>query len=121
MKCEQTYCKKYFVPMMVKKIGKVHPDRIKQLMSACQKGYCNPGCKGTMFQNGASFPKGIKGPNGKPLPKFVLDIIKKLRNSIFKGKTSVLNKNFYDKLKKKNVACAKKRGATSGCTLLFMR
>jgi hypothetical protein len=105
---------------MIKKIGKVHPDRMKQLMSACKKGYCNPGCKGTMFQNGASFPKGLKGPNGKSLPKFVLNVTKKLRNNMFKGKTSVLNKNFYAKLTKKNVARVRKRGATSGCTGLFM-
>jgi hypothetical protein len=107
--------------MMVKKLGKVHPDIVKRLMQECKKGYCNPGCKGTMFQNGASFPKGIKGPNSRPLPKLVLNVIKKLRNNIFKGKTSVLDKNFYEKLKKKNVTCAKKRGATSGCTLLFIR
>ena len=110
MTCEQTYCKKYFVPMMVKKTqGRAS---VKDIMKQCKKGYCNPGCKGTIFQNG-NFPK-----NTSPI---MLSIMKSLRNKMFKGKKSVLNKNFYEKLKKKNVACAKKRGATSGCTLLFMR
>jgi len=114
MLCEQTYCKKYFVPMMVKKTQGRVP--VREIMKQCKKGYCNPGCKGTIFQNGKNFPKNVKA-----LTPMALSIMKGMRNGMFKNKTSVLNRNFYEKLKNKNVACAKKRGATSGCTLLFMR
>ena len=113
MTCEQTYCKKYFVPMMSKKVGK---GKDKMLMKVCKKGYCNPGCKGTIYQNGKNFPKNVKAPT-----PMMLSIMKGMRNGMFKNKTSVLKNSFYEKLKKKNVTCAKKRGATSGCTLLFMR
>ena len=116
MKCEQTYCKKYFVPMMLKKLKKpVSPSKVKELMKKCKLGYCNPTCKGTIYQNGKNFPKNLKVPS--PL----LSIIKGVRKNIFKNKTSVLKNSFYEKLKSKNVMCAKKRGATSGCTLLFLK
>ena len=102
---------------MIKKIQKpLSSSKIKEIMKQCKKGYCNPTCKGTIFQKGKNFPKNVKAPS-----PVILSIIQGMRKSIFKNKTSVLNKNFYEKLNKKNVTCAKKRGATSGCTLLFMR
>jgi hypothetical protein len=100
--------------MMVKKTGGRVP--VKQIMKSCKIGYCNPTCKGTIFQNGKNFPKNVKAPT-----PMMLSIMKGMRNGMFKNKTSVLKNSFYEKLKKKNVACAKKRGATSGCTLLFLR
>ena len=100
--------------MMVKKTqGRAS---VKDIMKQCKKGYCNPGCKGTIFQNGKNFPKNVKAPT-----PMMLSIMKGMRNGIFKNKTSVLKNSFYEKLKKKNVTCAKKRGATSGCTLLFIQ
>ena len=112
MKCEQTYCKRYFVPMMLKKLKS--PSKVKELMKKCKLGYCNPTCKGTIYQNGKNFPKNVKVPS--PL----LSIIKGVRKNIFKNKTSVLKNSFYEKLSKKNVTCARKRGATSGCTLKLL-
>jgi len=100
--------------MMVKKTQGRVP--VKQIMKSCKIGYCNPTCKGTIFQNGKNFPKNVKVPS--PL---VLSMMKRIRKGLFKNKTTVLNKNFYEKLKKNNVANVKKRGATSGCTLFFLR
>ena len=114
MSCEKNYCKKYFVPMMLKKLPK--PVSHSKLMKKCKLGYCNPTCKGTIYQNGKNFPKNVKVPS-----PIILSIMQGIRKSIFKNKTSVLKNSFYEKLKGKNVTCAKKRGATSGCTLLFLK
>jgi len=125
MSCEKTFCKKYFVPMLVKKLGEmqrapVTKEKLRKFMTSCKQGYCNPTCKGTIFKNG-SFPKNIRGPNGKPISGFFLDMLKKTRKTIFKNKNSVLKNSFYTGLPKKNVSCAKKRGATSGCTLFYLQ
>jgi len=31
-------------------------DDIKLYQSACEKGFCNPGCKGTIFDNNHKYP-----------------------------------------------------------------
>jgi hypothetical protein len=124
--CEERFCKKYFVPMMVRKIQgfqkKIVPkSRMKQLLQSCKQGYCNPGCKTTIFQNGKNFPKNLVGPNGKKYSKLVKEFVKESRKNIFKNKTSVLKNSFFTGIKKKNVKCAKNKGAASGCTLFIMQ
>ena len=72
--------------------------------------YCNPGCKGTIYQNN-SFPKELE----KKYSKKLIDKLKKKRKELFKGNKSVLVNNFYKDLKNKTVKKLKKKGAISGC------
>ena len=48
------------------------------------KGYCNPGCKKTIFQDGKQFPKDvvIKTKN-KSVKAFATKLIKGMRKEIF--------------------------------------
>jgi len=139
--CESNYCGKEFLAASEKtaiKFGKalrlpknaintmVKGMRSKKqratLKKQCIEGYCNPGCKNSLFQNGKTMPSAVyntyKGnPKGRALFK---SIINSSRKSIFGNKTSVLKNSFYKKLPAKNVTRAKKQGALSGCTIKIM-
>jgi hypothetical protein len=99
---------------------------ISEMTEDCKKTFCNPGCKGTIFQNGdftkeleEELKKKIKGKYDKISNEDIIKMIesiKKIRNGIFKDKKSVLKHDFYIKLKHKDDI--KKKGALSGCSIL---
>jgi hypothetical protein len=84
----------------------------KQLEKEVVKGFCNPGCKGTIFEEG--------DPNSLPtgLPKKNRESLRILRKGIFQNKTNVLQNDFYKHWKKSHIDTLKQAGAISGCTLL---
>ena len=95
----------------------------KANIAACEKAYCNPECKGTIFEKGKSVPKELlnqdifkKGPAKDLLKGLIIG----QRKSIFGKKTDVLKDGYYEKLSSKTVEKLKKEGATSGCTLFAL-
>ena len=51
----------------------------------------------------------------------VLNIIKKMRKSMFGNKNTVLKNDFYNGISKSNTHKLKKDGAISGCTMMVMK
>lgn len=93
----------------------------KRLLEGCIKGYCNPSCKNTIFEDGTKFPKSIEDELKKEKHgNIVLEIIKKTRKNIFGNKKSVLEDNFYKALPKEKVNKIKKEGAISGCSVAIL-
>lgn len=143
------HCKKTFCPKMLqqqkktlKKIGNIFakkfkgntkqikkmnsvlntPNMRKKMLDSCVKGYCNPSCKNTMFEAGKEFPKALeKELKGKKRGNDVLNIIKKMRKSMFGNKNTVLKNDFYNGISKSNTHKLKKDGAISGCTMMVMK
>lgn len=92
----------------------------KKSINSCKRGYCNPGCKGTMFQNGKNFPENLDlNIKDEKTRKFAMNITRKIRTRMFKSKSSVLKGEFFNKLKSSNVSRVKKQGALSGCSLML--
>lgn len=132
-KCKKDYCEKVFIKnqesFMKKffKTVKMKPPKVtekqqKELIQNCMKGYCNPGCKKTIFQDGKQFPKDvvIKTKN-KSVKAFATKIIKGMRKEMFGKKSSILKDNFYEKLTAKTVKDIKKNGGLSGCTVAVFK
>jgi hypothetical protein len=120
-KCEKTFCKKYtqvytqaIIKALVKRTKKKTFSISKKekaiIEKICSNTYCNPGCKGTIYQNN-SFPKELE----KKYSKKLINKLKKNRKELFKKKKSVLVNNFYKDLKNTTVKKLKKKGAISGC------
>jgi len=84
-------------------------------MEICKNTFCNPKCKGTIFQDN-KFPSELidKYKNKKNGDELIKGLIQ-LRKIIFKNKKSVLKDDFYEKLK--DINRIKKKGAISGCAL----
>jgi thiol-disulfide isomerase/thioredoxin len=139
--CKKTYCEKEYIPKMMKMDEEVqkymntvpkktlttaqrnmltvfkrksHKNKSKKIYSkVCEQHFCNEGCKGTMFQDGKTLPQTFeKKYKGN---KALLQSFKEQRTFLFKGKTSVLNDNFFKQLSKKDVNELKEKGAISGC------
>ncbi len=96
----------------------------KTMRASCEKSYMNPGCKGTIFEDGPvnklptganDFIKGDKNLKGK-IGKMFESMLKKERKELFGKRKTILKDNFYYKLSNKTVRNLKKKGATSGCT-----
>lgn len=132
-KCYDTFCKKYHIPQQEKlyknltkklsgKSKSLNSKTRKSIEKGCYRGYCNPGCSGTIFQAGKKMPT-IETDNsltkklGFKAKKNFAALQKILRNEIFKGKTNVLKNSFYEKLSPKTRKVLKKKGALSGCTM----
>jgi len=97
----------------------------KTMRVSCEKTYMNPGCKGTIFEDGPvnklptgadDFIKGNKILKGK-IGNMFTKMLKKERKSLFGKRKTILKDNFYYKLSNKTVRNLKKKGATSGCTI----
>ena len=111
-----------------KKADIVFKKNKEQLKKECERRYCNPNCKYTVFENGKKLSENtkkklaeefkMKKPNRtkKDIDNFLYSLIS-IRKSIFKNKKSVLKNSFYSKLDKKTVENMKKKGAISGCSL----
>ena len=95
-----------------------------KMLKTCKKTFCNPPCKGTIFQDD-KLPQEVLDDinNNKDLKdkdkKMVIEMVKNTRKNIFKNKKTVLKDGFYEELE--NVDKLKKEGATSGCTLFVMK
>lgn len=117
------------------------------MLKKCQKVYCNPDCKGTLFEAGSKVPASLiatikkefvpvpvigivtkelkvkkinREENAKQQLKAVMKGIKVMREMVFKGKTNVLKDHFFEGLTDDEVKEWKTQGATSGCTLFKM-
>lgn len=143
-KCENTFCKEYYkqvkkisesiIKLTVEKCKnmdvkntkeiklkiKEMKDKIKsrkfkeESIEMCKKSFCNPGCKGTIFQNN-KFPNELVNKFSKQNDgEKTLKLLKKMRKSLFKGKKSILKNEFYEGLPVKKL---KKQGAVSGCAI----
>jgi hypothetical protein len=87
----------------------------KNTKKRCKKAFCNPKCKGTIFQN-VEFPKEIEKEYQKEKDcKQIIPMFKIARESLFRGKKTILKDSFYENLKDTNKI--KKKGAISGCVL----
>ena len=86
----------------------------------CEKGYCNTGCKDTIFQDGKDVPPSVLKSVKGPMRNLVSSMIRGTRKKIFGKKTSVLKDSFYTGLSAKDVKRLKAEGASSGCTLIAM-
>lgn len=81
---------------------------IKDSTNSCKKFYCNPSCKGTMFQDEKSIENNKNLTNNE----------KKLSKALFKNKKPILDKNgFYIDLPSKNKDKLQKKGAISLCAM----
>jgi hypothetical protein len=132
--CVKTFCPKFVVRQkktlkkMTNSFSKIFKTKLnkshkpsnsvleKNLLKGCIKGYCNPTCKGTLFESGKGFPKSLEKEYKKKSP-IVMNFIKATRKNIFKNKDNVLNNGFYNKLNNNSVKSIKKNGAISACSL----
>ena len=88
----------------------------KREKKSLEKKLCNPGCKGTVFEEDFHLEKYVR-QNCKKNCKGLQELHKNSRKNLLKGKKTMLDKDsFYHAFvgKKK----LKKEGALSGCTLL---
>ena len=107
------------VKLKIKEIkDKLNSKKFKEeLMKQCKDSFCNPGCKGTIFQNN-KFPKELVDKLSKHKDgEMALKLLKRMRKSLFKGKKTILKNEFYEKL---NVKKLKKKGAVSGCAIMSL-
>jgi hypothetical protein len=98
-----------------KELGKKikNDDISKKLLKSCMKKHCNPGCKGTIYQNGELKMNDLK----QKLSNKEINLIKEIRKGLFNGKKTILKDNFYIGLKKSKNKL-KKNGAISGCKMV---
>jgi hypothetical protein len=134
--CSKQFCRGFFIPKseqwtrkLLKKINKkaktfkYTKKQKKELENTCNLHYCNPDCKGTIFQKGKQMPnltelKQLKG--SKKNKNWFQNFTQKMRKNIFKGKTNVLNNGFYEKLPAKTRKILRKQGALSGCASVVL-
>ena len=132
--CSEKFCRGFFIPKgeqwtrkIQKKINKSSKPfkytkkQKKELEKTCKLHYCNPTCKGTIFQKGKEMPtleetKHLKGKNKNFMNKFS----RNMRKNIFKGKTNVLKDGFYEKLPSKTRKLIQQKGALSGCASVVL-
>ncbi len=130
--CSKQFCHEFFIPRgeqwTRKTLNKINKKKAKtfkytakqkkELEATCKLHYCNPDCKGTIFQKGKTMPaleelKKLKG--SKKNKNWFRNFTHKMRKNIFKGKTNVLKNGFYEKLPSKTRKLIKNKGALSGC------
>ena len=103
---------------------KTHKRLDKETSKECNRVYCNPKCKNTIFESGEELSEGfrkkiIKTQKRERMSK--KDREKRLKyfeerhRKIHGNKENVLLDGFYEKLPPKKVADLRKRGAISGC------
>ena len=93
----------------LKKLMKPSKKTLKLNEQICVDAFCNPGCKGTIFQDDDIDLK-EKYKNQKEM----LSFITQTRKNMFKNRKTILEDNFYYKLG--NKAQLKQEGALSGCS-----
>jgi light-regulated signal transduction histidine kinase (bacteriophytochrome) len=90
-------------------------------MKTCGNLYCNPGCKGTMFEPGKGLSKTFRKNvsknfriKGKPNPK-IIALFEEERKSLFGNKDNILRDSFYEKFSENEVEKLKQTGFMSYC------
>jgi len=86
----------------------------KRMLKECNDQYCNPTCKGTMYEDepGTGYLNTLNKLYKDPK---TVDIYVKSRKKYFNGKKSVLQDNFNEKITPTKRNRLKKEGALSGC------
>lgn len=93
----------------------------KEIPKKCSTAFCNPSCKGTVFQDGTKFPEELKEKILKEKDgNVILDMLIAMRKSLFKDKKSIIKNGFYKKLKQSDIKQLKKNGALSGCSIAIL-
>ena len=122
---DKTRVKSIYLASIKKSLSKLKSKKDQdKMLETCKETFCNPTCKGTIFQDD-NLPKEVldKINNNKDLKdkdkKMLIEMVKNTRKNIFKNKKTVLKDGFYEELE--NVDKLKKEGATSGCTLFVMK
>jgi len=87
--------------------------RIKLNMKDCAQKFCNPECKGTIFETRDDLSPELQ-KKYKSMPE-LLTSYKNLKKELFKGRKTVLKDGFYYKMKPKTRKESEKKGAISGC------
>jgi hypothetical protein len=90
--------------------------RDKEFTKQCEKIYCNPTCKETMFQSGHGIPPRLENEL-RQTSDATANVIKQMRRKMFGKRTNVLRNGFYERLRDKDVDKARANGAQSGCTI----
>lgn len=88
-------------------------NRIKLNMKDCAQKFCNPECKGTIFETRKDLSPELKAEY-KDFPGFI-NVLKIRKQKLFKGRKTVLKDGFYYKMKPKTRKASEKKGAISGC------
>jgi hypothetical protein len=92
-------------------------------LKSCKRTACNPGCKGTFFENGNSnkLPNSFKNNSNTKSKNNMLKLYKKTRKNLFKNKKSILKQNsFYYKLNNSTIKRKKNKGVLSSCSVIDM-
>jgi len=103
------------IKLKLKKItDKLNSKKFKKdTMELCKNSFCNPSCKGTIFQNN-KFPQELVNKYSKQKDgKKTIKRLKQMRKNLFEGKKTIIKDGFYKKLP--NIKKLKKKGAISGC------
>lgn len=87
--------------------------RIKQNIEGCSERYCNPECKGTLYETREDLAPELQ-KKYKAMPELITSY-KNLKKELFKGRKTVLKDGFYYKMKPKSRKALEKKGAISGC------
>lgn len=87
--------------------------RIKLNMKDCAQKFCNPECKGTIFEAREDLSPELKAEY-KKYPAFI-NVLRIRKKELFKGRKTVLKDGFYYKMKPKTRKASEKKGAISGC------
>ena len=87
--------------------------RINHNMEDCATKYCDPECKGTIFETRKDLSPELQ-EKYKDNPALIT-FFKNRKKELFKGRKTVLKDGFYYKMKPKTRKALEKKGAISGC------
>ena len=87
--------------------------RIKQNIEGCSELFCNPECKGTLYETRDDLSPELQ-KKYKSMPEWITSY-KNRKKELFKGRKTVLKDGFYYKMKPKTRKGLEKKGAISGC------
>jgi hypothetical protein len=102
--------------IFIKDVENNHITRDKEFTKQCERIYCNPTCKDTMFQSGRHLPTRLDKELRNSSPA-TAKVVKQMRREMFGKKTNVLRDGFYERLPDKDVNNVRAKGAQSGCTI----
>jgi len=87
--------------------------RIQNNIKDCAQKFCNPECKGTLFETRIDLSPELQ-KKYKSMPE-LLTSYRNMKKELFKGRKTVLKDGFYYKMKSKTRKALEKKGAISGC------
>ena len=87
--------------------------RIKTNIKSCSEMFCNPECKGTLYETRDDLSPELQ-KKYKSMPELITSY-KNRKKELFKGRKTVLKDGFYYKMKPKTRKAFEKKGAISGC------